>query len=417
MFEKLRRKMADTFVRNYGLRDAPLYRFLGGGDSYSGKVVTADGALSIAAAYRCIRLISESIATLPCKVYTENSRGESAVDFDSPLYPLLHDSPNSSQTAFEYWEAVGQSLAMWGNSYSFRDNDRNGRVVSLLPIRPDSCVPYRVRETGKVRYKANIDGSDEDLPAENVFHIKGWGGGFGLTGLSPIALGRHGLGLSMAVEESAAKFFSNGMRPAGTVSVDQVLKPEQRTQIKNNMLEYQGAQNAGKILLLEFGMKYSPLSFPPEDAQMLQTRAFNVEEVCRLFGVPPFLAFLTEKSTSWGTGLEQQQLGYLIFSLMPYLERIEQACNKWLLPPAERLRTKVEFNVEGILRADSSARGQFYAQLIGNSVMTPDEARRKEGLPALGGAASELWMPVNMQPTKGDRSAAPATQPTTERVR
>jgi HK97 family phage portal protein len=417
MFKNLARKMADTFVRNLGLTDAPLYKYLGSGDSYSGKMVTPDTALGLAAAYRCIRLISESIAQLPCKVYTTNRQGEASVNYDHPLYSLLHDSPNRSQTAFEYWEAVGQSLAMWGNSYSIRENSIGERVVSLTPVRPDAIAPYRDRETGKVRYRANIDGSPEDFPAEKIFHIKGWGGGFGLTGLSPVALGRHGLGLAMSVEESASKFFSNGLRPSGTVRVDQVLKPEQRAQIKKNMEEYQGSHNAGKLLLLEFGMQYQQLSLPPEDAQMLETRAFNVEEICRLFGVPPFLAFLTEKSTSWGTGLEQQQLGYLIFSLMPYLERIEQACNKWLLPPGERARTNVEFAVEGILRADSAARGEFYAKLIGNSVMTPDEARRKEGLPALGGAASELWMPVNMQPTLGDRSAAPANQPTTERVR
>ena len=403
---KLRQKMADFIVHNLGLTDSALYRHFGLGESYGGRVVTSEGALSLSTAYRCIRLISESVAVLPCKLYRTLPSGEVVVDLDNPLYTLLHDSPNRHQTAFEFWEAMAQSLAMWGNAYAVKEMVGN-RVVALTPVRPDAIQIYKVPKTREIRYRATIDGVQEDFPLDRVFHVRGWGGGFSLVGASPIQLGRHGLGLSMAVEEAASLIFKNGMRPSGFIRVDQVLKKEQREQIKTNMAEYMGSANSGKLMVLEGGMQYQQLALPPEDAQMLETRAFNVEEICRWFGVPPYLAFSTEKSTTWGSGLEQQQLGFLIFSLMPYLERIEQACNKWLLGPSERLTRHVEFSVEGILRADSKARAEFSQKMVLSGIYTPDEVRKTEGRPAMGGNAAKLWMPVNMQLTEADRSAQP----------
>lgn len=407
---KIRRKMADFIVHNLSLTDSALYRSLGWGESYGGRVITSDGALSLSTAYRCIRLISESVAVLPCKLYRTMPSGEVVADTDNPMYQLLHDSPNRYQTAFEFWEAMAQSLAMWGNAYAIKEMVGN-RVVALTPIRPDMIQIYKVPKTREIRYRATIDTVQEDLPLDRVFHVKGWGGGFSLIGASPIQLGRHGLGLSMAVEEAASKIFQNGLRPSGFLRVDQVLKKDQRDQIKTNMAEYMGSANSGKLMVLEGGMQYQQLSLPPEDAQMLETRSFNVEEICRWFGVPPYLAFSTDKSTSWGTGLEQQQLGFLIFSLMPYLERIEQAANKWLLGPSERLTRHVEFNVEGILRADSKARAEFSQKMVLSGIYTPDEVRKTEGRPAMGGNAAKLWMPVNMALTEADRSAQ-ASQPT-----
>lgn len=389
------RKMLDRFIRNITLRDPRLYRYFGGGESYAGKQVGPDGALSLSAAYRCIRLISESIAMLPCKVYTRQRDGSNKVDTENPLYGILHDSPNKEQTAFEFWEAMGQALAMWGNAYSLKEY-QGSRLVGLTPIRPDQVYPFRDKD-GKIKYRVHFEGGEEELPREKIWHVRGWGGGFSLLGASPIQLGRHGLGLSMAVEEASSKIFANGLRPSGFIQVDQVLKKQDRLDLKAYIDQYTGSANTGKFMVLEAGMKFQQLAIPPEDAQMLETRAFNVEEICRWFGVPPFLAFNTEKSTSWGTGLEQQQIGFLIFSLMPYLERIEQSINKFLLAPTERLMTSAEFSVEGILRADSEARGNFYQKLVLSGIMTPDEARQHEGRPAMGGNSAKLWMPVNMQ--------------------
>lgn len=409
------RKIFERIVGNLRVMDPRLYRYLGGaGDSYSGKTVGPDGALSLSAAYRCIRLISESIAMLPCKVYRRQRDGTMAADTDHPLYELLHDSPNPEQTAFELWESVGQALSMWGNSYCVKGLLGN-RVVSLTPLRPDMVTPYR-DSAGAIKYRAHIDGKEEDFPADKIWHIRGWGGGFNLVGASPIQLGRHGLGLSMAVEESASRFFANGLRPSGFIQVDQVLKKQDRIDLKAYADQYTGSGNTGKFMLLEAGMKFTPLSIPPEDAQMLETRSFNVEEICRWFGVPPFLAFHTEKSTSWGTGLEQQQIGFLIFSLMPYLERIEQSINKNLLAPGERLSIAAEFAVEGILRADSAARAEFYQKMVLSGIYSPDEVRSHEGKPAMGGNSSKLWMPSNMALASAGGAGATQQASTPERV-
>src|SRR5690349_14368869 len=220
---KLRQKMAVFIAQNLGLTDNPLYRHFSLGDTYGGRVVTTEGALSLSTAYRCIRLISESIAVLPCKLYRTMPSGEVVPDIDNPLYILLHDSPNRYQTAFEFWEAIGQSLAMWGNAYAIKEMVGN-RVVALTLVRPDMIQIFRSEKTGELRYRATIDGAQEEFPLDRVFHVKGWGGGFNLVGASPIQLGRQGIALAQSVEEAANMVFKNGMRPSGFVRVDQVLK-------------------------------------------------------------------------------------------------------------------------------------------------------------------------------------------------
>jgi HK97 family phage portal protein len=404
------RKATRWLARNLGLENPALSRYLTrGAESYAGKTVTPETALNLSTVYRCDRLTSESLAMLPAKIYTRDRRGEARADTDHWLYPLLHDSPNRDQTAYEFWESVGMALAMWGNSYNLKEY-QGDRLIALTPVRPDSAVPYR-EPGGRVRYKIVVDGVRDDVPQDRMFHIRGWGGGFNLVGASPIGLARHGLGLAMAVEEAASRFFANGLRPSGFVATDQGLKPDQRERLKLNLQEFQGSHNAGKIMLLEHGLSYEQLTLPPEDAQMLETRGFHVQEICRWFGVPPYLAFDTEKSTSWGTGLEQQQIGYLIFTLMPYLERIEQAINKWLLRPEERLMSYAEFSVEGILRADSASRSEFYQKLVLAGIFTPDEVRALEGRPAMGGNAGKLWMPMNQTPIDQARGPAAQTAP------
>jgi HK97 family phage portal protein len=410
------RKVYEAVVGNLRVVDPRFYRYVGGAtESYSGQAVNADSALGLSAAYRCIRLISESVAMLPCKVYERRRDGTLAADTEHPLYMLLHDSPNAEQTAFELWESVGQSLAMWGNSYCLKGL-QGDRVVSLTPIRPDMCRPYR-RKDGKLWYKAHIDGAEHDLPRDKVWHVRGWGGGYNLVGASPIQLGRNGIGLGLAAERAASGIYANGLRPSGFVQVESVLKKQDRLDLKAYIDQYTGAANTGKFMVLEAGMKFQPLAIPPEDAQLLETRSFTVEEICRWFGVPPFLAFHTEKSTSWGTGLEQQQIGFLIFSLMPYLERIEQSINKFLIPPGERSRYTAEFAVEGILRADSAARSEFYQRMVLSGIFSPDEVRTLEGRPAMGGNSGKLWMPVNMAlAAAGGATAANEPATNTERV-
>jgi HK97 family phage portal protein len=348
-----------------------------GGSSSAGKRVTVDSALQLATVWACVRLLAETIATLPLGLYRQDAQGRKEAARDHPLYALLHDQPNADMTAVEFWEAVVACLCLWGNLYAEK-SFVGQRLVALTPLLPDLVRPFR-RENGRIAYAYSDPDGYRELDEDQVLHIKGFGID-GLTGLSPIAYARNSLGAAMATDEASAKVFANGLKTSGFVQVDKVLKEDQRKQIQGILSEFTGSGNAGKVMVLEAGMKYEQLTLPPEDAQMLETRAFQVEEICRWFRVPPFMIGHTEKSTSWGTGLEQQMIGFLTFALRPYLTRIEQAVKKSLVPPAERGRVFAEFNLEGLLRADSQGRAALYNAFAQNGVMDRNEIRAKENL-------------------------------------
>ncbi|MNF80501.1 Phage portal protein [compost metagenome] len=231
-----------------------------------------------------------------------------------------------------------------------------------------------------------------------MMHTRGFGTD-PMCGLSPLAMGRNVFGAAMAADESASKMFANGMKLGGVLSTDQILNKAQREDIREDMAaKFAGAVNTGKTMVLEAGMKYQQVSMTPEDAQMLQTRAFNVEEICRWFRTPPWMVGHTSNSTSWGTGMEQQMLGFLSFTLLPWMKRIEQSINRRLLRPDERRRFYAKFNVEGLLRADSAARASFYSSMTQNGIYTRDDCRIKENLAPMGGNAAKLTVQSNMLP-------------------
>lgn len=368
---------------------------LAGGVSGSGKAVTVDAAMQVATAWACIRLLSETIGTLPL-VFYERRGADKIVARDHHLYELLHDSPNADQTAAEYWEGQVACLCGWGNGYGEKAYS-GSRLVAVQPWKPDQVSVVR-DSNGARRYRYSDRGKSYDLPEDKVFHLRGFG--FGADkGLSPISYARETLGSAMAADEAAAKIFGSGLQLAGFVDSGQPkLQPEQRSAIAKLFEKFMGSSNAGKLMVLEAGMKFTPLGINPEDAQLLMTRAFHVEEICRWFRVPPFMVGHTEKSTSWGTGLEQQMIGFLTFSLRPYLTRIEQAIRKQLLAPAERPRFFAEFNLEGLLRADSQGRASLYNTFAQNGIMDRDEIRAKENLPSRGEGAAKLTVQSNLVP-------------------
>lgn len=369
-----------TAVRNvvYRLGSPGYWLRQPGGYSSAGKSVTVDTALQLSTVWACVRLLAETIATLPLGVFEQDRNGQKVAARNHPLYPLLHDQPNADMTAVEFWEAVVGCLCLWGNAYV--EKGMVGRAVAALtPLRPDLMTVQRT-DTGALEYRYSDPAGLRVYGEDEILHIKGFGID-GLTGLSPIGYARNSLGAAMATDEASAKVFANGMRTGGFLQVGQVLKPDQRQQIRETIAEFTGSGNAGKVMVLEAGMTYSALTLPPEDAQMLETRAFQVEEICRWFRIPPFMIGHTEKSTSWGTGLEQQMIGFLTFALRPYLTRIEQAVKKSLIQAVERGRVFVEFNLEGLLRADSQGRAQLYSTFAQNGVMTRNEIRAKENLP------------------------------------
>lgn len=378
------------------LRDKEFWRAYYGVDSASGKTVSQQTALQLSTVWACVRLIAETLATLPIDLYR---RGDSAsvIATDNPLHGLVGQYPNADQTAVEFWECVLSSLLLHGNA--FIELVRSGGVVVSLEFLLPQLTTCRRLNDGSIEYKTiGQDGRARLIPEVSMMHVRGFGVD-PLEGLSPIAMGRNVFGAAMAADEAASKMFANGMKLGGVLSTDQVWTPVQRNELRNDMAtQFAGATNTGKTMVLEGGMKYQQVSMSPEDAQMLETRAFNVEEICRWFRVPPFMVGHTANSTSWGTGMEQQMIGFLTFTLLPWMKRIEQAANRRLLPIAERRYYFFKFNVEGLLRADSAARAAFYSAMTQNGIYTRDECRAKENLAPRGGNADKLTVQTSMAP-------------------
>ncbi|RZZ81406.1 phage portal protein [Pseudoxanthomonas winnipegensis] len=380
-----------------GLTDEAFWAAWAGGASASGKSVTHHTILQLSAAMACVRLISQTIATLPVGFYERKPDGTRVSASTHPLYELLHNQPNADMTAVQFWEVVLVSLLLWGNAYAEKTFS-GSRLVSLEFLAPQRMAVRRLT-TGELEYRyTDTDGRQRVISERAIWHIRGFSVD-GVMGLSAIRAGAQVFGAAMAADEASAKVFANGMSVGGVLSTDQILSDKNRNTFRTNMqTEFAGAMNTGKTMLLEAGMKYQQVPMNPEDAQLLGTRAFNVEEVCRWFGVPPFMVGHSEKSTSWGTGIEQQMIGFLTFSLAPWLRRIEQSIRKDLLQPVERALFFAEFSVEGLLRADSAARATFYSTMVQNGIYSRDDCREKENLPRRGGHAAELTVQSNLLP-------------------
>jgi HK97 family phage portal protein len=379
------------------LTDAGFWSTFYGADSASGKIVSQQTTLQLSTAWACVRLIAETVATLPISLY-ERKNGAAVIATQHPVHAVISQQPNADQTPVEFWECVVASLLLSGNS--FNEPHWVGRDLSSLEfLIPQNMSPPRRLEGGVIEYRyTDLDGKPRILTEDSMMHTRGFGTD-PLCGLSPLAMGRHIFGAAMAADEAASKMFANGMKLGGVLSTDMLLTPEQRRDLKGEMAaQFTGAVNAGKTMVLEAGMKYQQVSMTPEDAQMLQTRAFNVEEICRWFRVPPWMVGHTEKSTSWGSGIEQQMIAFLSFTLLPWMKRIEQSINRRLLRPEDRRYFYAKFNPEGLLRADSAARAAFYSAMVQNGIYTRDDCREKEDMPRRGGNADALTVQSNLLP-------------------
>lgn len=350
----------------------------------AGVPVSINSTLQLSAAWACIRLISETIATLPCNVYqrgVDNDRKPAPGYF---LYELLHNSPNADMTAVSFWQAYVASMLCCG--YGAAEQVYFGDQLVSLEMLFGPALRSRRKKSGYEYVYADPLLERERVIREDRVWLTPAFSLDGYLGLSPIRYGANVLGTALAADQTAGRWFSNGMRPSGALSTDKVLTKEQREDMRKNVVDkFAGTTNAGKTMVLEAGLKYQQLSIPPEEAQLLQTRAFGVEEVCRWFGVPPIMVGHSEKVTAWGTGIEQILIGFLTFSLRPWLTRLEQSIRHGLIPPADRPRYFVEFSVEGLLRADSAARSAFYSTVSQNGIYTRNECRKFENLPPVEG--------------------------------
>lgn len=357
------------------------------GESDAGELVTEASAMSLPAVWGCVNLLAGTVATLPLMLFQRvGADGARQPVSGNPLARVLHDSPNYDQTAVDFWEFASASLELWGNFYAEVARNDQGRVVGLSPVSPVRMAVRR-RDDGAIEYRWTDDRGRERIRTDAaVFHVRGPGGN-PLGGMSTLQFGRQSFGLARAIDRSAATTFRNGVRPSGVMTFADWLTDEQRAKARGALTDqFVGAANAGKPFVLEGGTTWTQLSINPDDAQMLESRRFSVEEVCRFFGVPPHMIGHTEKNSSWGTGIEQQTLAFQKFTLRRRLKRIEQAINKQLLTNAERARgVYAEFNLEGLLRGDSASRAGYYQSALQNGWMTINEVRQLENRPPVSG--------------------------------
>lgn len=372
-----------------------------GPDSYynrSGVVVTDQIALQIAAVFRCIRIIAETAASLPLCAYRQVGEYDRKPLEASHWLPQLLMEPNEEMSGDEWAEAMYGQMAGWGNAYSQIVPNAEGRTVELWPYKVDRMVVNR-REDLTLQYKyPDVYGSPKELGRGKVMHLRAFSLD-GVMGLSPLGLARESLGLAVGAQNYAGSFFSSGGRPSGVMTADKILTDKQREQIRK---EYGGMADGGdgkRFWVLEAALKYQAISVSPEDMQMLQTRAFEVSEIARFFGVPLFLLMETEKSTSWGSGLEQSNLAFLIYTLRPYLHRMQNTFNRRIIPKAERGKIFVEVDVAPLLMADFATLATYLSTAVQNGYMTRNEARRWLKLPSDPSPAANLLMAqVNMSP-------------------
>lgn len=385
-------------TKAWTLSDARGYRADVGtmGGSAAGQSVTVNSALQLSVVWACVRLIAETISTLPLFLYQKNGQLRKLAP-DHPLYALIHDQPNADMTAVEFWEAVVSQLCLWGNAYVLKSFNSLGQLVALDPLLPDLMTVRRDRY-GVVTFIYADPAGQKTYTEHEIWHVKGFGTD-GLCGRSPIRNGLRSMGLAMATDAAAASSFTEGTRPQGLVKVKPFLKEDQRAQYKaalqNGVI---GSPATGQYQLLEGDADFVPMTgMHPDDMQMIESRSFNVEDLCRWFNVPPSMIGHGTAVSNWGTGREQIMLGFLAFVLRPYLVRIEQGIKKNLLRPEERVRYFAEFSVEGLLRADSAARAAFYSTMVQNGLKTRNEVRLLENDQPLPGG-DELTVQSNLIP-------------------
>jgi HK97 family phage portal protein len=345
-------------------------------------------AVGLSATWACIQLIAGTIASLPLMVYRTDAQGVRRVAKDHPLYFVLHDSPNYDQTAVDFWEFMAASIELQGNAYALMERRSTGVLNALHPIRPD-LVKARRREDGGIEYEWTEDGRRNVKRGEDVLHIRGPLGN-PLSGVSTLTACQGVFTDALAAESAASAMFRNGVNPSGILSTaDGVrLTKEQRDQLETLLQEkYVGSIRNGRPMLLDNGLKWSQLTINPHDAQMLESRKFSGEQVCRIFGVPPAMVGFGDKSSNWGTGKEVDVLGFQKFTLRKRLKRIEQAVLKQLVPLAERRAQglTIEFNFEGLLRGDTESRYNAYERAIRMGIATRNECRALENLPPIEG--------------------------------
>ena len=370
-------------------------------DTYTGRRVSPAMAMKLTAVFGCVRVLSESVGMLPCFLYQSTDSGRVKAPKEK-LYSLLYTAPNDYMTPQEFWEYLIASLCLRGNFYAYKVKAL-GEIVELLPLLPDNVQPKLDENWNPVYQVTFPDGSRDVLSQDEIWHVRTFTMD-SLVGLSPISYARQTIGLGLATEEHGARLFSNGAVSSGVLQTDQALTNEAYTRLKETFQEqHQGLSNAHKPMILEMGLKWNQISMSAEDAQFLETRKFQLEEICRIFRVPLHMLQNTDRATF--NNIENLGMGFVNYSLVPYLTRIEQRINVGLVNREKRGQFYAKFNVGALLRGDMKSRYESYATGINWGILSPNECRDlEERNPREGG---DVYLtPMNMTTKPQDNNNA-----------
>lgn len=370
-----------------GRREAGVQQANAGSYNISNVTVNEDSALKLSAVWACVRLIAETIGGLPINAYKVLPDGTRILDNEHQLAQLFKNKPNRYQNRVEFFETMTMQLCLHGNAYAHIQRGTGGKVVSLLPLMAEQ-MEVNLLTDGSLVYRYNAGADLAVYAPESIWHLKLMSNG--IVGLSPLSYARNSVGIGIASEDRVKALASNGFKPTGVLTIDKLLKPEQREQIRNQFADL-ASGSSDPLRVLEAGMAYQQISMNPKDVQLLETRKFQIEDIARFFGVPSVLINDTSASTTWGSGIEQIVQGFYKLGLRPYLERYEASIHNSLLSASDRRNYEFEFDFGALLRGDELTRFQSYKEAINAGFKTINECRQTEGLyPIEGGDRAYL---------------------------
>lgn len=354
-------------------------------DSASGRPVDFSAAMQLSVVWACVKLLAETVASLPLAFYSLDANGVRKAEPRHPLAILFGGKVNRYQNRIEFFETVILNLVLHGNAYCLIER-RGSMIVSLLPIM-SSQVEVTLLSDGAVVYTYTHSNGVDVIAAGRIWHIKGMGNG--IVGLSVLDYQRRSLGIAIGAEDATAKIYANGGKRSGVLMIDKLLTPDQREQVRTN---FNGLVEGGqRLMVLEAGAKFEPVAMSPQDIELLSSRRFQVEDICRWYGVPSVMVNDTSGSTTWGSGITEIVRGFYKVTLRPILEKVENSIRVDLVPRSESMTFEPEFDFEGLLRSDQKSRFDGYRVGVQGGFLMPNEARAWEGLQPVDGG-DQLYM-------------------------
>ncbi|MFA5187201.1 MAG: phage portal protein [Patescibacteria group bacterium] len=391
--------------RELSLESAKGWDIFTGSNTEAGVPITETSALRISAVMACVRVLSETIASLPLHVYQEDSAGSRTINKKHSLYPILHNSSNPRWTSFNFRETMQAWLCLWGNAYAEIRRDVRGRVIALYPLHPAAMKVF------EDRYECRLqNGGLKIFPVEQILHVRGLAvGDDGLTGLSPIGYARETLGAARAGELFGARFFKNSARPSGVLQHPGQLGDHAVKMLKEGWSQALTDENQHKIAVLEEGMQWHPLTVPNDEAQWIESRKFSVSDIARIFRIPPHLIGDLERATF--SNVEQQSIDFVMHTIRPWLVRWEQAIQLSLFTSADDRDAFAEFSIEGLLRGDMASRAAYVSAMVLNGIYTRNEIRKFDNNPPLeGGDLPLIPMAEQIAPITREELVAPTPE-------